>query len=425
MSVIEIEALLSDIAADTPCGEDLEYDPLFAEMEKLAQETPERQYGDTIIPAEPPDWRGVKKAALSLLERTRDLRVAVYLARALLQSDGFPGFTEGLALVEGLIERYWDGVYPLLDPDDDNDPTLRINTIVALCDSETTLRDLRETPLVSSRAIGRFSLRDVHVATGVLTPVEVADDEELPTQSRLDAAFQDAELEELQATAEAVADARERVERIEAALTDPVVYNIALTVAEAHVLAARDAYRDGETQAAGEMFAHPVSEVLFDMEPVFEARGVADFTDQFLDASAAVFAGESVEEINARTAKIVATLRKASEKAPDDGSSPAAITTGVVADMIDRSTKMYRLSTESDFYEPYLDGYGFYTAAKDQFDSEEEAIAVENPDAAEAIRGALSLLGEAYPTAARPDTLDADVSALTVAASEVFLTVGD
>jgi len=221
MSVIEIEALLSDIAADTPCGEDLEYDPLFAEMEKLAQETPERQYGDTIIPAEPPDWRGVKKAALSLLERTRDLRVAVYLARALLQSDGFPGFAEGLALVEGLIERYWDGVYPLLDPDDDNDPTLRINTIVALCDSETTLRDLRETPLVSSRALGRFSLRDVQVAMGVLTPV-AGDDEELPTQSRLDAAFQDADLEVLQATAEAVAGARERVERIEAALTDQV-----------------------------------------------------------------------------------------------------------------------------------------------------------------------------------------------------------
>ncbi len=221
MSVIEIEALLSDVAADMPCGEDLEYDPLFAEMEKLAQETPERQYGDTIIPAEPPDWRGVKKAALSLLERTRDLRVAVYLARALLQSDGFPGFAEGLALVEGLIERYWDGAYPLLDPDDDNDPTLRINTIVALCDSETTLRDLRETPLVSSRALGRFSLRDVQVAMGVLTPV-AGDDEELPTQSRLDAAFQDADLEVLQATAEAVAGARERVERIEAALTDQV-----------------------------------------------------------------------------------------------------------------------------------------------------------------------------------------------------------
>lgn len=212
---------------------------------------------------------------------------------------------------------------------------------------------------------------------------------------------------------------------IEAALTDPVVYNIALTVAEAHVLAARDAYRDGEAQAAGEMFAHPVSEVLFDMEPVFEARGVSDFTDQFLEASAAVFAGASVEDINARTATIIATLRTVAGNAPDDGSSPSSITTGVVADMIDRATKMYRLAMESEFYEPYLDGYGFYTAAKDQFEEAEVAIEAENPDAAEAIRGALTLLGEAYPTAARPDTLDADVSALTVAASEVFLATGN
>ena len=99
--------------------------------------------------------------------------------------------------------------------------------------------------------------------------------------------------------------------------------------------------------------------------------------------------------------------------------------TGVVADMIDRATKMYRLAMESEFYEPYLDGYGFYTAAKHQFEEAEVAIEAENPDAAEAIRGALTLLGEAYPTAARPDPLDADVSALTVAASEVFLATGN
>jgi len=50
--------------------------------------------------------------------------------------------------------------------------------------------------------------------------------------------------------------------------------------------------------------------------------------------------------------------------------------------------------------------------------------AIQNPDAATAIRGALTLLGQAYPSAKRPDTLDADVSALTVAASEVFLATG-
>ncbi len=222
MSVIDIEALLGEIAADAPCGEDLEYDPEFAELETLSQGAPERQYGDTIISAEPPDWRGVKKIALALCQRTRDLRVAITLTRSLLHTDGLPGFVDGLSVVQGLLERYWDGVYPLLDPDDDNDPTLRVNTIVALCDQEATLRGLRETPLVSSRALGRFSLRDVQIASGSLTPVATADEAELPTQAKIDGAFQDADLEELQASAGAVSAAIELAARIEAALTDRV-----------------------------------------------------------------------------------------------------------------------------------------------------------------------------------------------------------
>ncbi len=222
MSVIDVESLLSEIAADAPCGEDLEYDSQFVEMEKQSQGTPERQYGNTLISAEPPDWREVSKAALDLLERTRDLRVAVYLTRALLNTDGLPGFADGLALLEGLIERHWEQVYPQLDPDDDNDPTLRINTIVALCDPETTLYDLRGAPLVNSRALGRFSLRDVQIAAGLLTPVTTDEERAPPNQDMINGAFQDAPLEDLQATAETVAMAFSRAERIEALLTDQV-----------------------------------------------------------------------------------------------------------------------------------------------------------------------------------------------------------
>ena len=222
MSVIDVEQFLSQITPDAPCGEDLEYDPQFAELEKLARETPERQFGGTVIPAEPPNWLGVGKVALSLLGRTRDLRVAAYLAQSLLRTQGFPGFVEGLAVVEGLIERYWDSVHPKLDPEDDNDPTLRVNTVTTLCDPETTLRALRETPLVSSRALGRFSLRDVQIVAGVLTPVAAEEHQEAPTQAKLDGAFQEADVAGLQATAKAVVEAMDRVVRIEALLTDQI-----------------------------------------------------------------------------------------------------------------------------------------------------------------------------------------------------------
>ena len=208
---------------------------------------------------------------------------------------------------------------------------------------------------------------------------------------------------------------------IDAAYTDPVVYKAALAIAAAHVLAARDAYAKGETTAAAEMYAHPVSEVLFDMEPVFAAQGVADFTDLFTDTSAAVFAGESQEQINARTDAILAALDKAAESAPATDMSDAMVSAHVASDQIDRASDMYRLSLDSDFYETYLDGYGFYQAAERAFTQAESDITAENSEAAESIRAALGLLAEAYPTALRPAPMDADAAALAVAASEVQL----
>lgn len=208
---------------------------------------------------------------------------------------------------------------------------------------------------------------------------------------------------------------------IEAAYTDPVVYKAAIAIAAAHVLAARDAYAEGKTEAAAEMYAHPVSEVLFDMEPVFTAQGVEDFTGLFSDTSAAVFAGESQEQINARTDEILAALDKAAESAPETDMSDAMVSGLVVSDQIERASDMYVLSLDSDFYETYLDGYGFFKAAEKTFNESETAIEAENANAASAIRSALALLAEAYPTALRPDSLDADASALAVAASEVQL----
>ena len=212
---------------------------------------------------------------------------------------------------------------------------------------------------------------------------------------------------------------------ISAAATDPVVFNAVLAITEAHMIAARDAFSAGEPNAAAEMFAHPVSEVLADMAPVLEARGVEDFNQQLIDASAAVIDGEREDQINARVDAIIVALRTAAEKAPDDGSSAATIAAGVAADQIERATDMYRAAAESEHYEPYLDGYGFYKAGEAAFLASEANIEAENAEAASTIRAALALLSEAYPTALRPDTLDADQSALTVAASQVVLAVGN
>ena len=166
MSVIDINGILKDVSPDSPCGDNLEYDPAFGELERAARGKEEQTLGDATVAAEPPDWRDVRDRSTALLGRTLDLRVAVYLTRALLNTDGLAGLGDGLSLLRGLLERYWDCVYPQLDPDDNNDPTFRVNTLVTLCDRDVMLLNVQEAPLVSSRALGRFGLRDLQIAKG-------------------------------------------------------------------------------------------------------------------------------------------------------------------------------------------------------------------------------------------------------------------
>ncbi|MDF1553069.1 MAG: type VI secretion system protein TssA [Deferrisomatales bacterium] len=219
MSVLDVEQLLQPVSDTSPCGEDLEYDPAFGELERLSQRKPEQQMGDTVIPAEEPNWKEVKQRAVELLARGKDLRVAVVLARALTRTDGLLGLEAGLAVVEGLLQRYWGEVHPLLDPDDDNDPTLRVNTLASLCDQEALLGAVRLAPLVSSRGFGRFSLRDVQLATGaVVAPEGTA----VPDAASIDGAFMEAALEELQDLSAAAMRATERIRAIETLVTEQV-----------------------------------------------------------------------------------------------------------------------------------------------------------------------------------------------------------
>jgi type VI secretion system protein ImpA len=217
--LIEIESLLQDISPDAPCGENLEYDPDYGALERATQGKPEQQFGDTIVPAEEPDWLDVERRASALLGRTKDIRVLLPLIWALARTQGWAGFRDGLALLRGSLERHWDRIHPELDPDDDNDPTLRINTIAALSDPDSMLAGLRAAPLVQSRAFGRFCLRDIQIASGELPPPE---DGEPPEMQAIEGAFMEADLEELQATAKAVSQSVELIAGIESFLLERV-----------------------------------------------------------------------------------------------------------------------------------------------------------------------------------------------------------
>ena len=180
---MEIEPLLAEVSPDSPCGPDLEYDPDFIALEHAARGKPEQQFGDTLIPAEEPDWIQVKKQAGALLSRTKDLRVVMILTRAITCIEGMPGLAAGLHLTEQVLARYWDQVHPLLDPDEGNDPTMRLNALASLADSETLLRDVRNMNLFGSGKLGRLSMRSILVVLERLPPTE---DEAAPSQSEIE-----------------------------------------------------------------------------------------------------------------------------------------------------------------------------------------------------------------------------------------------
>lgn len=208
---------------------------------------------------------------------------------------------------------------------------------------------------------------------------------------------------------------------IAAAGNDPVIYGAALGVAEAHVIAARDAYGAGQTEAGAEMFAHPVTEVLLEMQPVFASQGVEDFSPLFTSASEAALNGASAKKIAEQTDAIIAALRQAEAKAPPSDASAGKVAGGIVADQIERAVAMYAQARESTNYGPYLDGYGYYKAAAATYERSTNAIKGENADLASRIEAALKLLGKAYPSALRPETLDAEQDALSGASAGVLL----
>lgn len=213
---MDVPLLLTAVSATSPCGEDMEYDAQFLQLERDAKGQPERSMGDSILPAEPPEWRSIQQQSLDLLQRSKDLRITHFLLQSTLALQGVTGLAEVLTLIDALLRQYWAELHPRLDADDDNDPTVRINALTGLT-CETNIRLLRESILTRSRTFGPVTLRAALNASGLQSFA----DEQLGNQ-QLNAAFLDSDPEQLQATRDALSAARAACEAIEQQVNDQV-----------------------------------------------------------------------------------------------------------------------------------------------------------------------------------------------------------
>lgn len=212
-----METLLAAIADSSPCGPDLGYDPQFVALETAARGKQEQQLGNNIIPAEQPDWGAVRQQAESLLRRSKDVRIAVLLTRALVRVDNLSGLRDGLKLLHGLLERYWKSVHPI-DLDNPDDFTIRLNALAPLGDVDAMLLDVRCALVVVSGPHGRVSVRDILLAAGRLQP---GTGEPVLSQAQIESAIAAAAAQD-RGRIEAARDSADLVNAIYSLLSDKV-----------------------------------------------------------------------------------------------------------------------------------------------------------------------------------------------------------
>jgi type VI secretion system protein ImpA len=220
--MINADELLKPISDGKPCGEDLSYDQGFQELEAIMRGKPETQFSA----AEDPDWKQLRERCLELWSRSKDLRLVTALSLAALKLEGLPAFRDCLALLKGMLEKYWESCYPLLDPSDNNDPTQRLNIIASLATPVGTFGDpmrllerLRQAPLASSLQMGQFSLGDILASEAGATGTE---EKPGPTAAQIEAAFRDTKAEDLTAVSQAVGDSLRLAGEIDQWLTQTV-----------------------------------------------------------------------------------------------------------------------------------------------------------------------------------------------------------
>jgi type VI secretion system protein ImpA len=116
---IDMEALLTPISEENPSGEDLRYTDVYEQIKEARRFDDPLEQGEWKTELKSADWdRVISLAAAALSGRTKDIQIAAWLTEAQITTDGFEGLGQGLAVVNGLLETFWESLYPGIEEGD-------------------------------------------------------------------------------------------------------------------------------------------------------------------------------------------------------------------------------------------------------------------------------------------------------------------
>jgi type VI secretion system protein ImpA len=113
------DGLLNPIPGDNPSGKTLRYDPVYDKIREARREEDVLPQGDWSREVKKADFPLVLKLTTEALSnKSKDLQLAAWLTEAILFRDHVAGLREGLDLLRGLMEAFWDTLYPEIDDGD-------------------------------------------------------------------------------------------------------------------------------------------------------------------------------------------------------------------------------------------------------------------------------------------------------------------
>ena len=151
--MIDVDAVLEAIPGENPAGEELRYAGVYDEIKEARRADDALDQGDWQRELKTSDWDQVIKLSVeALTEKTKDLQIAAWLAEALIRTEGFDGFIDGFKIVNGLLTRFWDGLYPEIE---DGDTDFRAAPLEFA--NNTLGFMIRSIPLTDPRATSGYS----------------------------------------------------------------------------------------------------------------------------------------------------------------------------------------------------------------------------------------------------------------------------
>jgi type VI secretion system protein ImpA len=113
------EGLLNPIPGDNPSGKTLRYDGVYDKIREARREEDVLPQGDWSREVKKADFPLVIKLATEALSaKSKDLQLAAWLTEAVVSRDHIAGLREGLDLLRGFLETFWDTLYPEIEDGD-------------------------------------------------------------------------------------------------------------------------------------------------------------------------------------------------------------------------------------------------------------------------------------------------------------------